>query len=97
MAKLESYKRILEETIRGLPAAAKKVGKAIVSFPGKVASFPGNILKKLKEYQRQKYQPENKKEEQKRIKVLERYKEIINEWKKRNPEKKIPKGFEDLE
>lgn len=89
MAEL-SYKKLLAETIRGLPAATKKVGKAIISVPGR-------LLRKLKEYQRQKYQPENKKEEQKRIKVLERYKEIINEWKKRNPEKKIPKGFEDLE
>lgn len=83
----KSPKGMAIETIKGLPTAAKIVGKAIASVPRKIM---GDIEEKLKIQQKQ-YQPKNEEDRKIREQNLKRLKEAEEKWKAEHPGKAIPK------
>ena len=97
------YRQIVtKEFARALPGATKKVLGTIKGAPLGAAKSVGratlNQLEKAFTYEQDKRHSKwlTEEEKQKRTEILKRLKKALEEWKKNNPGKPIPKEFRDL-
>ena len=96
------YKQIAtKEFAREIPGATAKVLSTPARVVGKVvkgaARFSLDQIKKAIKIQQDMSAPKSKEERRIREEQLERYREIIREWKEEHPGQSIPKEFQDLE